>query len=270
MEMKEKEFIKVSNYVKSNFGIDLSKKESLIRSRMENFLIESGYKSLSEFYNHMISDKTGLSVSTLINKLSTNHTFFFREIAHFNFLKEDILPKLKQEEIIKKDLRIWSAGCSSGEEAYTIAMILSEFFGNEKYMWDTKILATDISNRALNKAKRGMYCEQQLLNVSNYFKNKYFNRLNNENYKLKKDIIDEVIFRRFNFMNEFFPFNKKFHVIFCRNVMIYFDEKTKEELINKLYESTEPGGYLFIGHSECINKNNTKYKYISPSIYRKE
>lgn len=270
MEMKETEFVKVSNYVKLNFGIDLSKKESLIRSRMENFLVENRYNSLSEFYNHMISDKTGMSVSTLINKLSTNHTFFFREIAHFNFLKEEILPYLKQKEMNTKDLRLWSAGCSSGEEAYTIAMIINEFFGNGKHMWDTKILATDISDRALDKAKLGEYKKQQLTNVSNYFKNKYFNKSGIEDFKLKKDIMDEVIFRRFNFMNDFFPFNKKFHVIFCRNVMIYFDEKTKEELINKLYESTEPGGYLFIGHSESINKNNTKYKYISPSIYRKE
>lgn len=270
MEIRENEFIKIYNYVKLNFGIDLSKKKSLVQSRMQNYLIESGYESLTEFYNHMITDKTGMSVSTLINKLSTNHTFFFREVEHFNFLKEEILPYLKQKEMINKDLRIWSAGCSSGEEAYTIAMIINEFFGNEKNIWDTKILATDISDKALDKAKLGIYKDQQLTNVSNYFKNKYFNKIDSENYKLKQRIMKEVIFRRFNFMNEFFPFRKKFHVIFCRNVMIYFDDKTKDELINKLYESTEVGGYLFIGHSEYINKDSTKYRYISPSIYRKE
>lgn len=270
MEIKENEFEQIVNYVKSNFGINLSQKKSLVHSRMENYLVSNGYKSFLEFYNYMISDKTGMAASILIDKLSTNHTFFFREIEHFNFLKESILPEIKEKETINRDLRIWSAGCSSGEEAYTIAITVDEFLGDKKHIWDSKILATDISDRALKKAKMAIYDEQQLVNVSKYFKSIYFNKRGPDTYQLKKYIVDEVIFRRFNFMNQLFPFKKKFHCIFCRNVMIYFDEKTKKELVDKLYEATEIGGYLFIGHSEFINKNDTKYKYVSPSIYRKE
>lgn len=270
MEIKEHEFIQIVNYVKLHFGIDLSQKKSLIHSRLENYLIKNNYTSFSEFYSHIVSDKTGMVASILIDKLSTNHTFFFREIEHFNYLKDSVLPSLKQSEKFEKDLRIWSAGCSSGEEAYTISMIVNEFLNSEKQMWDTKMLATDISENALNKAKIAIYTEQQLVNISNYLKTKYFEKISEDKYSLKKCIRDEVIFRRFNFMNKQFPFKKKFHCIFCRNVMIYFDEPTKDKLVNKFYEMTEPGGYLFIGHSEFINKDSTKYKYISPSIYRKE
>lgn len=270
MKIKEKEFKQIVNYVKIHFGIDLSHKKSLVHNRMENYLVHNGYKSFEDFYNFMIMDKTGEAASILINKLSTNHTFFFREEEHFDFLKQNVLPFLKDKERYSKDMRTWSAGCSTGEEAYTIAITLNEFFGEEKHLWDTKILATDISEEVLNKARTGKYSNQKLDNLSDYFKNKYFQRINKDEYMLKKIIKDEVIFRRFNFMNSVFPFRKKFHIIFCRNVMIYFDEETKKELIDKFYEMTEPGGYLFIGHSESINSYNTRYKYISPSIYRKE
>lgn len=270
MDIKEQEFLQIVHYVKNRFGIDLSKKKTLIHNRLENYLVQNGFKSFSDFYNFMIRDKSGKTASILINKLSTNHTFFFREQGHFDFLTQVALPYFKDKEKHSKDLRIWSAGCSSGEEAYTIAMTLDEFFGQEKDLWNTKILATDISEDVLNKARIARYDDHSLENLPKYIKHKYFHRINSEDYALNKEIKDEVIFRRFNFMNEMFPFKRKFHVIFCRNVMIYFDEATKKKLINKFYEMTEVGGYLFIGHSESINGYKTKYKYVSPSIYRKE
>ncbi|AFS77915.1 chemotaxis protein methyltransferase CheR [Gottschalkia acidurici 9a] len=270
IKMTDIEFQRIIEYVHLNFGIDLAQKRSLIHNRMQNYLVQNDFESFTEFYNYMISDKTGIAVSLLIDKLTTNHTFFFRESEHFEFLKNTVLPYIKEYEKTSKDLRIWSAGCSSGEEPYTIAMFIDEYFDKEGFLWNTKILATDICEKTLNKGKVGIYDSQSLFNVSPYWTNKYFTKIDSDRYMINNNIKDEVIFRRFNLMNNIFPFKKKFHAIFCRNVMIYFDEKTKKELIDKFYEMTEEGGYLFIGHSETINKNDTKYKYVLPSVYRKE
>ena len=202
-------------------------------------------------------------------QVSTNHTYFMREEEHFRYFRGVVLPELTGR-VRDKDLRIWSAGCSSGEEAYTLAMIIDEFFGKEKLFWDTKILATDISSRVLEEAKKGVYSNDELAVLPSSWRLSYFTAFDKESSIISDRIKNEVIFRRFNLMEKSFPFRKKFHVVFCRNVMIYFDAETKRKLINKFYEITEPGGYLFIGHSESINRNETGYKYVMPALYRKE
>jgi chemotaxis protein methyltransferase CheR len=214
-------------------------------------------------------DKTGKAATKLINKITTNHTFFMREVDHFNYFRDKILPNL-EKTVRDKDLRVWSAGCSSGEEPTTLAMIVNDYFGKEKMWWDTKVLATDISDRILERAKSGQYSNEQLASLPMNWKTNYFKRINNENSVLIDKLRNEIIYRKFNLMEDAFPFKKKFHVIFCRNVMIYFDNKTKAELVNKFYELTEPGGYLFIGHSESLNREGTRYKYVMPAVYRKE
>ena len=227
------------------------------------------FKNFSEYYNYIISDKSGTAIVTLTNKITTNHTFFMREPEHFYYLRDTVLPHLKAS-VPNKDLRIWSAGCSSGEEPYTLAMILDEYFGKEKKFWDSRILATDISNKALDAAIGGVYSNADVSPLPALWKTNYFNKLDAENYTVSNAIKNEIIFRRFNLINQQFAFKKKFHVIFCRNVMIYFDNETKNELINKFYDATESGGYLFVGHSESLNRDATKYKYIMPAVYRKE
>jgi len=267
----DKEFYKLANFIKANYGINLSeKKKALVVGRLQNLLIEKNFNSFSQYIDYVMEDKTGEAVRTLISKITTNHTYFMREPDHFHFFKNTVLPYLCEQAKNTRDLRIWSAGCSSGEEPYTLAMIIADFFGSEKVLWDTKILATDISTKVLEQAKKGIYSNESLQNLPESWKDKYFQRISNEKSVIADNIKNEVIFRIFNLMNTSLPFKKKFHVIFCRNVMIYFDAATKRDLVNRFYEHTEQGGYLFIGHSESLNREETKYKYIMPAVYRKE
>lgn len=266
----QEEFNKLASFIKRNYGIHLKdEKKSLVTGRLGNELTSKNIKDFTEYYQYLISDKTGVVASDLIDKITTNHTFFMREVDHFHYFANYVLPYASKSSK-DKDLRIWSAGCSSGEEAYTLAMIIDEFFGKEKLWWDTKILATDISSSVLETARKGIYSNERIDSIPSHWKSNYFKKLDNENSVILDKIKKEIIFRKFNLMDNVFPFKRRFHTIFCRNVMIYFDNKTKEELINKFYDMTEDGGYLFIGHSESLNRDTTKYKYIMPAVYRKE
>jgi chemotaxis protein methyltransferase CheR len=269
-KLQDEEFIQLARYIKGNFGVNLTQKRTLIESRLQNILLEKNFESFAQYYEYVVSDKNGDAVISLIDKLTTNHTFFMRESEHFEFFRSTLLPKLSSVYSKEKDLGIWSAGCSTGEEPYTLAMIIHDFFVANKSQWDTKILATDISTRVLQRAVEGVYSNEALLEISDRWKKVYFNRHDQHNSIVADNIKKEVIFRRFNLMNKEFPFKKKFHVIFCRNVMIYFDAETKRHLIEKFYQNLEHGGYLFIGLAESLNFEKTKFKYVMPSVYRKE
>lgn len=250
-----------------NYGINLEKKRQLIEGRLCNFVSENGYHSFDEYFDYIFMQNSKEELAILLNKLTTNHTFFMREYEHFEFFEQIILKQLSKE-VKDGDLRIWSAGCSSGEEPYTLAMIMANFFADDKRRWDKKILATDISQEVLSKARLGIYTKEDLEEIKESWKRNYFHKLNKEEYQINDLIKNEVIFRSFNLM-ENFPFKKKFHVIFCRNVMIYFDQKTKNQLIQRFYDMTQDGGYLFIGMSESLAKDSCPYKYVMPSVYRK-
>lgn len=270
LAITDKEFSQLANYIKQQFGIHLpAHKKTLVVGRLQNLLIQNNIQSFSGYYDKVIADKTGMEASKLISLISTNHTFFLREPEHFKYFSDSVLPFLAQT-VRDKDLRIWSAGCSSGEEPYTIAMLLDEYFGSGKAMWDAKILATDISIKVLDIAQKGLYSNEALVSVPKQWKLKYFEKVDGETSRVAANIRSEVIFRKFNLITPVFPFKKKFHVIFCRNVMIYFDMPTKNALINTFYNSLTDGGYLFIGHSESINRDISKFKYIKPAVYRKE
>jgi chemotaxis protein methyltransferase CheR len=266
----QNEFQKLSNYIRTNYGIHLKEeKKSLLTGRLQQVLLQEGFNSFTEYYYHLIEDKSGSALSTFIDKITTNHTYFMRESDHFFYFQDTVLPYLKQT-VSSRDLRIWCAASSTGEEPYTLAMILDEFFGKEKPIWDTKILATDISSRVLEIARRGIYDSERIEPLPSYWKTNYLQNIDGKTYAISAKIKNEVIFRKLNLMDKFFPFKQKFHVIFCRNVMIYFDNETKEKLINKLYDAMEYGGFLFVGHSEWINREATRFKFIKPAIYRKE
>ena len=267
--ISEEEFKQLAGFVKTHFGINLvHEKKSLVVGRLFKVLVQNNFESFSEYFDYIISDTTGIAVVTLLNKITTNHTFFMREAEHFNYFKNKVLPHLSAR-VRDKDLRVWSAGCSTGEEPYTLTMIMDEYFGVEKEIWNTKILATDISTNVLETAKKGEYLDEQIEMMPKQWKIRYFRKIDNKKYILIDEIRNEVIYRRFNLMDKTFPFKKKFHAIFCRNVMIYFDIKTKQELVNKFYDFTEPGGYLFIGHSESLNQIKTDFKYVMPAVYWK-
>jgi len=265
----DKEFSELVRFIKQNYGINLSQKRTLVLGRLQHYILQSGFNNFSDYFQHVWNDRSGQAGAILLNKLTTNHTYFLREPQHFDFLERVALPYLAQTETKNKDLRIWSAGCSTGEEPYTLAMIIDSYFAAEKIGWNTKILATDISTAVLEKAQEGVYPSNQLDVLPDLWRKRYFHKIDAENGVVQEKIRKEVIFRRLNLMNETFPFKKKFHLIFCRNVMIYFDAETKRNLINRFYDNTEPGGYLFIGHSESLNRNESRYEFVAPAIYRR-
>ncbi len=270
LTITDKEFTKLAEYIRINYGIHLKKeKRSLVLGRLNSLLAQKGFKSFSEYYDYIITDKTENAPSELIDRISTNHTYFMREVSHFDYFKDKVLPYLF-ETVKERDLRVWSAGCSTGEEPYTLAMIIRQSIGDKRKLWDTKILATDISGKALQKAIKGIYDVQAIASLPSQWKLNFFRKVDKEKYTIVNSIKKEVIFRRFNLMEQTFPFRQRFHVIFCRNVMIYFNAETKARLVQKFYEYTKPGGYLFLGHSESLNRRESDYRYVMPSVYRKE
>lgn len=269
LNISDKDFLRLVQFVKKNYGIDLTKKRQLIMGRLSNTILSMGFNTFTEYVDHILSMKNPADLENMLNKLTTNYTYFLREEAHFNFFRDTILPYLVSK---KKDrvLSIWSAGCSSGEEPYTISMIIKEFLGSQASMWDARVLATDISQNVLRAAQNAVYDEGSLSKIPPSWKTKYFTKTEQAGvYTVAPIIKSNVIFRTFNLMDPI-RFRLKFDVIFCRNVMIYFDQPTKDALISRFYEATAPGGYLLIGHSETLNKENTAYRYLMPATYRKE
>jgi chemotaxis protein methyltransferase CheR len=268
MNIEDRDFHRLRVYVQENYGINLEKKRILVEGRLSNTVIQAGFDNFGDYLDDVFMDKSGEKIDTLITKLTTNYTYFMREEIHYNFLMKNALAEWSKK-IRDYDLRIWSAGCSSGEEAYTIAMVINEFFWSSKMAWDTTVLATDISPKVLAAAKEGVYTHDQLNRLPKGWKEKYFADIGSGLWKVKPALAREVIFTRFNLMDSFKKFRRKFHIIFCRNVMIYFNEKTKIELAGKFHDILEQGGYLFVGLSETLSGLNSDLVQISPSIYRK-
>jgi chemotaxis protein methyltransferase CheR len=269
IDITNDEFKLLTDYIKDHSGIHLKdEKKTLLVSRISSIVREHNLNSFMAYYVLLKNDQDGKELSRLIDKITTNHTYFMRESEHFDYLSQEVLPYMKRT-IKDKDLRVWCAASSSGEEPYTLAILLTEFFKNEAFLWDKKLLATDLSLSVLEEAQKGIYSKEKLSTLPKIWVLNYFNQINEFHYQVKDLLKKEVIYRRFNLLEPRFPFKKKFHIIFCRNVMIYFDQETKTELLNKLYDQLEPGGYLFIGHSESISRDTTQFKYIRPAVYRK-
>lgn len=266
----ETEFLRISTFLKSRYGIDMGRKKEIVNGRLENYIRNGGWENYSEYMNAVEQDRTGALERQLVNLLTTNHTYFMRESEHFDYMRRVVLPWLRQKEANRKDLCIWCGAASTGEEPYTLAMVLMDFFGLEHSGWDTKVLATDISTEVLQQAIRGVYPKEALKAVPDQWKRRFFRVTpDGEQYAATEELKKEVLFRKFNLMDPF-PFKRKLHVVFLRNVMIYFDTKTRRELIQKVYDNMEPGGYLFVGQTETIDRSTTPFRLIQPSIFRKE
>ncbi len=267
IRISDQEFQTLVNFVKKNYGVNLEKKRVLIEGRMTNMLRERGFTSFQQYMDFLFQDKSGKECTTMLNKLTTNYSYFMREPEHYAFLKNVALPEMVRRHT-DHDLRIWSAGCSAGQEAYTTAMVIDEFFGPQKGKWDTTILATDISMNVLEQAQNGIYPADNLKDLPAGWQEKYFVPAGPGMYQVCDRIRKQVVFRPLNLM-EPFTMKKPMDLIFCRNVMIYFDAETKDRLVNKFYQVTADGGYLFIGHSESVNRENTRYRYVKPAIYQR-
>jgi chemotaxis protein methyltransferase CheR len=273
IQLSDQEYSLLRDLIYSQFGINLGeRKRALIIGRLNKVLKHMGFSDFQQYYDYVISDSSGDALTTLINRISTNHTYFYREADHFHYFSQHLLPemaeKLKKQH--RQDLRIWCPGCSSGEEPYTLAMLIAEFFGKDLPLWDPGILATDISLSALDKARNGIYLHANVSALPPNLQRNYFQRLSQDESVVIGKLKDMILFRRLNLMGSRFPFKRKFHVIFCRNVMIYFDKPTRETLIDRFSHYLEGGGYLFIGHSETLGRENPHFTYVQPAIYRKE
>jgi len=300
MPITDREFRLIRQLVYDKAGICLGEhKRSLIVGRLQKILRQQGFTDFTRYYKHVISDNSGNSLSKLIDRISTNHTYFYREHDHFEYFSNIVLSSFinGKKNQSAQDLRIWCPGCSSGEEPYMLAMLILEANGFDNNISNPMILATDISTTALDKASAGVYRDENVSRLSKRLTNKYFQRMQNSSemershvinsedtnefaYSRKSDVNEGnliinnrikkmVMFRKLNLMREEFPFKQRFHVIFCRNVMIYFDNPTRQALVRRFARYTEPGGYLFIGHSETLGRNNEHYNYIKPAIYRR-
>ncbi|HWQ75923.1 MAG TPA: protein-glutamate O-methyltransferase CheR, partial [Syntrophomonas sp.] len=201
--MSDEEFNALTSYTKNRYGLDLSHKRVMVEGRLQNFLSARGYDRFSQYFQHLLNDPNGAEANALMNRLTTNYTFFMREVRHFEYFRETILPYLASTAG-DRDLRIWSAGCSSGEEPYTLAMIMDDYFGKAGFYWDKKILATDISVQALDTAARAVYSAEQIKGLPGQWRLNYFERVEDGSYRLKQSIRDEVIFRKFNLMESYF------------------------------------------------------------------
>lgn len=273
MEISDREFDQMRRLIYDRFGINLTEqKRSLLVGRLQKHIRAAGFRSFNSYYEHLITDKNEKELGMLVDRVSTNYTYFNRENDHFGFFSKTalstVVSRLKAQK--RNDLRVWCAGCSTGEEAYMLLMLMHEFLGSLNDSFETGILATDISSRALANAHEGIYSDERVRTLPAELKTKYFKRLDNGSWSASDRLRKGAVIRRFNLMNEHFPFKKPFQIIFCRNVMIYFDAATRNTLVRKFYQCMEPGGYLFIGHSETLGRGHNLYKYLQPAVYQKE
>lgn len=272
VQLSENEFDKLSRLVYDRFGIYLPpEKRTMVTVRLQKVLRRMGLTTFQQYYEYLTTSNNSEAIIEFANHITTNHTFFFREKDHFEYFTQRFLPEItaRLKDQRETDLRIWCAGCSSGEESYMLAMLLMEFFGVQYTQWRAGILATDISERALETAMKGIYPSERIDLLPTEYKRKYVDQLPDGMWKIKPSVQKEVVYRKFNLMNTTLPFKRKFHTIFCRNVMIYFDKPTRDALVERFYHALEPGGYLFIGHSETISRDMSSFRYIMPALYQK-
>ena len=264
--LKPHEFSQVRRMMYENFGVDLEGKEVLIEARLGKKMRELGHRSFRQYYEYVRQDNTGEALTAMVDALTTNHTSFFREPQHFDFLRKVVVPAIKPGS----PLRIWSAACSTGEEPYSIAFAMLEAMGPSAAD-SLQILATDISSRVLATASRGMYPASRFQNFPADQLRRHLLKGFGEadgHYLVKKELRARVEFRRLNLMEGFSGVGM-FPVIFCRNVMIYFDQPTQQRLVAKLAAQLEEGGHLLIGHAESLNGIDHPLQYVCPATYQK-
>lgn len=273
VKLEDKDFRRISDMIYKHCGINLhAGKKELVRARLAKRLRLLSIKTFPEYIDHALNDSTGNEFTNLVDSLSTNLTSFFRENQHFEYLRKNFLPRVMAEKASSRDcvIRAWSAGCSSGEEPYSIAITLLEAIKMDRN-FTAKILATDISTQVLAKAKAGVYVPERVAPVSPALKNRYLVSEKSGHckvFKAGKALKDVVFFGHLNLMDNW-PIKVPLDFIFCRNVMIYFDKPTQERLVKRYWQVLNPGGLLFTGHSESLTGINHKFRYVQPTIYIK-
>jgi len=264
----DEEFAELVAFISQNYGIDLTKKRILAECRLNSDIKKSGQTSLGGYLRQIKHDKTGRLETELLNRLTTNYTFFLRENKHFEFLEKQILPEIPSGAD-SPVYRIWCAGCSSGEECYTLSMYFHSYMKQHGVRLPFHILGTDISEKSLKKAEEGRYALREISNIPEQWQQEYclIDR-ENECFTIRPEIRQPVRFCRMNLMKPFAG-QRQYDLILCRNVMIYFNEESRKRLLEGLYDSMKKGGYLFLGHTELLPRNHEFFQYICPAVYRK-
>lgn len=272
-KLNKKQFEKISTFINGNVGIKLpDEKLIMLQGRLYKRLKALNIKTFNEYIDFAFSKKDNKNeIINLIDVICTNKTSFFREPIHFEFIKNNILPEYLERVNGNKYIKIWSAGCSSGEEAYSIAMAFQSFI-NTYIGFDYSILGTDISTQVLKKASDATYTEEKAIDIPVELKNNYILKSkdrNNPTIRITPEIRKKIKFQRLNLMDKMYNVKHIFDIIFCRNTLIYFERPIQELVINKLCKHLKHGGYLFIGHSESLFSMNVPLQYIKPTIYKK-
>lgn len=268
-QLTRDQFQQISQLVYEKCGITLFQgKEDLVKARLGKRLRALDVASYAAYLDYLEQDKSGQELHQLIDAVTTNTTSFFREAQHFEYLRGQILPAKKATVT---GMRFWSAGCSSGEEPYSLAIALQEALpvGASR---DVRILATDISGAVLARARTAQYHEVVLRGLAPSLVDHYFSASGaspDQVYRVKEVVRRMVQFAQLNLMDSW-PMQGPFDVIFCRNVMIYFDQATRARLIQRFWDLLEPGGHLFVGHSESLNGLSHRFRYVRPAIYVKQ
>ncbi|WP_407932147.1 CheR family methyltransferase [Geomonas anaerohicana] len=270
--LSARDFGRLSRFIYDTCGIKMPEvKKTMLEARLQKRLRSLGMHSFTDYCDFLFSaEGMEKELVQMLDMVTTNKTDFFREPDHFNYLTHTVLP-----EWVKRHpgaaLSVWSAGCSSGEEPYTLCMVLSEF-AQRNPGFDFKILATDISTRVLDKAKTAIYTESQVEPVALELKKKYLLRSKDRSsgvVRIVPELREKVRFRRLNFMDEDFGMRDHLDIIFCRNVIIYFDRPTQERLLQRFHRYMKPGAFIFMGHSETLSGLDVPLVSVYPTVYRR-
>ena len=269
-DLTDAQFESISSLVKRVAGINLHEgKRELVKSRLNKRLRALKMDGFDQYIKYLAADNTATELVEMLDAISTNLTSFFRENSHFEFFSDQLLPRLAENarKSGRRRLRGWSAGCSSGEEPYTIAMCLRETLADLN-AWDARVLATDLCTKVLANAQRGIYAPDRLEKIPPQLRSKYFTRLGDGDWQAGEALRGLITFARLNLM-EPWPMSGPFDFIFCRNVMIYFDKPTQARLVERYWQLLDRGGVLFIGHSESLTGVEHRFRYIQPTVYQK-
>lgn len=270
--MTVKDFSRLSDYIYNNYGIKMPlAKKIMLQSRLQKRLRALNMSSFEEYVDYVFGKNGHEEIVLMMDQVSTNKTDFFREPHHFDFVVETVLPEFVDRSPLTRNLKIWSAGCSSGEEAYTLAMVL-ESHRETIRSFDYHIHCTDISTKVLQIAVNAVYKEDRVDVVPLDMKRKFLLRSKDatkRTVRIAPELRAKTSFDRLNLMDAYYDVPDCYDMIFCRNVLIYFDKFTQERVISKLLAKLKPGGYFFLGHSESILGMNLPLKQIKPTVFKK-
>jgi len=274
--LSDREFQRFSGFIYDNIGIKMPPvKKTMLEARLQKRLKATSIASFEEYSDYVFNrEGRATELIHMIDVVTTNKTDFFREPVHFDYMVKTALPAILQArgDVLRDPVRVWSAGCSTGEEPYTLAMVLSEF-ADGRPGFRAAITASDISSQVLQTAKTAIYPEERTDPIPLNLKKKYLMRSREKSRSLVRispKLRSLVTFRRINFMDDDFGISEKMDIIFCRNVVIYFDKQTQQTLMRKFHRQLRPGGFLFIGHSETLSGLDVDFKPVASTVYRKE